>query len=239
MEHNIHDIILNVESLNTNYGKAQILFDLSLHVYCGEVVVLLGRNGAGKTTVLKSIMGMVSSKSGRVFFKGKAIDKLPPYKCCALGLGYVPQDRRIFKGLTVLENLEVGRQPPSEGYEEWTPARLLELFPNLAERRNHMAGMLSGGEQQMLTIARTLMGNPELIILDEPTEGLAPVIVNQLLTTIRRLKSEGISILMAEQNLNFARSISDRACIVYQGKIRYQSPIAELSQAAYEKYCAL
>ena len=239
MEHNIQDIILNVESLNTYYGKAQILFDLSLHVCCGEVVVLLGRNGAGKTTVLKSIMGMVSSKSGRVFFKGKSIDKLPPYKCCALGLGYVPQDRRIFKGLTVLENLEVGRQPPSERYAAWTPARLLELFPNLAERRNHRAGMLSGGEQQMLTIARTLMGNPELIILDEPTEGLAPVIVNHLLTTIQRLKSEGISILMAEQNLNFARSISDRACIVYQGQIRYQSPIAELSQAAYEKYCAL
>lgn len=239
MEHNIQDIILSVESLNTYYGKAQILFDLSLRVCCGEVVVLLGRNGAGKTTVLKSIMGMVSSKSGRVIFKGKSIDKLPPYKCCALGLGYVPQDRRIFKGLTVLENLEVGRQPPSEGYAAWTPARLLELFPNLAERRNHRAGMLSGGEQQMLTIARTLMGNPELIILDEPTEGLAPVIVNHLLTTIQRLKSEGISMLMAEQNLNFARSISDRACIVYQGQIRYQSPIAELSQAAYEKYCAL
>lgn len=239
MEHNIQGIILKVESLNTYYGKAQILFDLALHVCCGEVVVLLGRNGAGKTTVLKSIMGMISSKSGRVFFKGKSIDKLPPYKCCALGLGYVPQDRRIFKGLTVLENLEVGRQPPSEGYGEWTPDRLLELFPNLAERRNHLAGRLSGGEQQMLTIARTLMGNPELIILDEPTEGLAPVIVNHLLTTIQRLKSEGISILMAEQNLNFARSISDRACIVYQGQIRYQSPIAELSQAAYEKYCAL
>jgi branched-chain amino acid transport system ATP-binding protein len=231
--------MLHIESLNTFYGRAQILFDLALDVSGAEVVVLLGRNGAGKTTALKSIVGIVSSKSGTISFKGRPIDRLPSYKCCALGLGYVPQDRRIFKSLTVNENLEVGRQPPREGFREWTPGRLFELFPNLAERRNHPAGTLSGGEQQMLTIARTLMGNPELIFLDEPSEGLAPVILNQLSQTIHRLKSEGVSILMAEQNLNFARSVGDRAYIVYRGSIRYQSAIDELSQEAYEKYCAL
>ncbi|MGD8941857.1 MAG: ATP-binding cassette domain-containing protein, partial [Desulfobacterales bacterium] len=134
---------------------------------------------------------------------------------------------------------EAGRQPPTMEYAVWTPERLFDLFPNLAERRNHLAGMLSGGEQQMLSISRTLMGNPELIILDEPTEGLAPIIVNQLTATIQRLKSEGISILMAEQNLNFTRTNCDRAYILYQGRIQYQSLITELSQEAYERYCAL
>jgi branched-chain amino acid transport system ATP-binding protein len=164
---------------------------------------------------------------------------LAPFKTCALGLGYVPQDRRIFMGLTVLENLEVGRQPPRKGFKPWTPERLFQLFPNLAERCYHTGGTLSGGEQQMLSIARTLMGNPEMIILDEPSEGLAPVIIKQLAKTIRKIKSEGISVLMAEQNLNFARSVSDRACIVYRGSIRYQSAIDDLSQEVYEKYCAL
>lgn len=239
MDHGTQDIILHIESLSTYYGRAQILFDLAFDVYRAEVVVLLGRNGAGKTTALKSIMGMVSLKSGTIFFKGRQIDNLPPYKCCALGLGYVPQDRRIFKSLSVNENLEVGRQPPREAYREWTPGRLFEIFPNLAERRDHLAGALSGGEQQMLTIARTLMGNPELMILDEPSEGLAPVILNQLSKTIRTLRSEGVSILMAEQNLNFARLVCDRAYIVYRGSIRHQSAIDELSQEVYEKYCAL
>jgi len=239
MAPNTQNIMLHIESLNTFYGRAQILFDLSLDVYRAEVVVLLGRNGAGKTTALKSIMGIVTLKSGTILFKGRPIEHLPSHKCCALGLGYVPQDRRIFNGLTVNENLEVGRQPSREGFREWTPGRLFELFPNLAERRNHLAGTLSGGEQQMLTIARTLMGNPELIFLDEPSEGLAPVILNQLSKTIHRLKSEGVSVLMAEQNLNFARSVCERAYIVYRGSIRYQSAIDELSQEAYEKYCAL
>jgi len=238
MEANPKDIMLQVESLNTFYGRAQILFNLSLKVCRGEVVVLLGRNGAGKTTALKSIMGMVSQKSGSIFFKGKPIDKLPPYRCCALGLGYVPQDRRIFNSLKVIENLEVGRQSPRKGYREWTPGRLFELFPNLADRRDHMAGTLSGGEQQMLTIARTLMGNPETIILDEPSEGLAPVILKQLSETIQRLKFERVSVLMAEQNLNFSKSVCDRLYIVYRGSMRYESAIDELSQEAYEKYCA-
>jgi branched-chain amino acid transport system ATP-binding protein len=203
-------MMLRVESINTFYGSAQILFDLTLAVKSGEVVALLGRNGAGKTTTFKSIMGIVALRRGTIYFKDQAIQSLAAFKICALGLGYVPQDRRIFKRLTVIENLEVGRQPSRKGFKPWTPERLFQLFPNLAERR-----------------------------YDEPSEGLAPVIVKQLAQTIRKIKSEGISVLMAEQNLNFARSICDRACIVYQGSIRYQSAIDDLSQEVYEKYCAL
>ena len=232
-------IILQVSGLNTFYGKAQILFDLGLEIQQGEVVALLGRNGAGKSTTFKSIMGIVRPKSGKINYKGLAIEKMPPFKTCALGLGYVPEDRRIFSGLTILENLEVGRQPAREGYEPWNPDRLFELFPNLAERRTQTGGTLSGGEQQMLTIARTLMGNPEMIILDEPSEGLAPVIVDQLALTIEKLKDEGVSILLAEQNLNFARPICDRAYIINHGAIRHESTIDALSDEVYEMYCAL
>jgi branched-chain amino acid transport system ATP-binding protein len=231
--------MLQVSGLNTFYGKAQILFDVNLVMSRGQAVVLLGRNGAGKTTTLKSIIGIVPPKSGKITYKGVSIEKLPPFKTCALGLGYVPEDRRIFSGLTVLENLEVGKQPARGGYDAWTPERLFELFPNLAERRNQAGGTLSGGEQQMLTIARTLMGNPDMIILDEPSEGLAPVIVDQLAVTIQKLKAEGVSILLAEQNLNFARYICDRAYLIYQGSICHESAIDELSEEAYEKYCAL
>ena len=232
-------IILQVSGLNTFYRKAQILFNLGLEIKQGEVVVLLGRNGAGKTTTFKSIMGIVRPKSGQINYKGQAIEKLPPFKTCALGLGYVPEDRRIFSSLTILENLEVGRQPAREGYEPWNPERLFELFPNLAERRTQAGGTLSGGEQQMLTIARTLMGNPEMIILDEPSEGLAPVIVDQLAETIQKLRDEGVSILLAEQNLTFARYICDRAYLIYHGTICHESTIDSLSNEVYEKYCAL
>ncbi len=239
MDNDNPEVMLAVESLNTFYGKAQILFDMALEVNRGEVNVLLGRNGAGKSTTLKSIMGIVSPRSGQILYKDKAIQKLPPFKTCALGLGYVPEDRRIFSKLTILENFEVGKQPARQGLEPWTPERLFELFPNLGERRHQAGGTLSGGEQQMLTIARTLMGNPEMIILDEPSEGLAPVIVEQLAQTIQRLKSEGVSVLLAEQNLNFARIVCDRAYIVYQGSVCHESAIDSLSREAYEKYCAL
>ena len=232
-------IMLQVNELNTYYGKAQILFNLGFEIRQGEVVVLLGRNGAGKTTTFKSIMGIVPPKSGNITYKGVSIDKLPPFKTCALGLGYVPEDRRIFSGLTILENLEVGKQPARRGLEAWTSERLFELFPNLAERRNQAGGTLSGGEQQMLTIARTLMGNPETIILDEPSEGLAPVIVDQLADTIQTLKDKGVSLLLAEQNLNFAKFICDRAYIIYQGSVCHESTIDTLSTEEYEKYCSI
>jgi branched-chain amino acid transport system ATP-binding protein len=239
METKTNEIMLQVNELNTFYGKAQILFNLGLEIRQGEVVVLLGRNGAGKTTTFKSIMGIVPPQSGNITYKGVSIDKLPPFKTCALGLGYVPEDRRIFSGLTILENLEVGKQPARRGLKVWTSERLFELFPNLSERRNQAGGTLSGGEQQMLTIARTLMGNPELIILDEPSEGLAPVIVDQLADIIQTLKDEGVSILLAEQNLNFAKFICDRAYIIYQGSVCHESTIDELSNEEYEKYCSI
>ncbi len=234
-----NDIMLNVEGLNTFYGKAQILFDISLKVRWGEITVLLGRNGAGKTTTFKSIMGIVSPRSGKITFKGQEIHNLSPFKTCTLGLGYVPEDRRIFSKLTIMENLEVGRQPPREGFEPWTPERLFELFPHLKVRRSQEGGRLSGGEQQMLAIGRTLMGNPEMIILDEPSEGLAPVIVQQLEKTIRELKNIGVSNLVAEQNLTFAGSVCDMAYILYHGSVCHESTMNELSKEVYEKYCAL
>jgi len=239
MEAQLNGMMLQISGLNTYYGKAQILFNLGFEIRQGEVVVLLGRNGAGKTTTFKSIMGIVPPKSGNITYKGVSIDKLPPFKTCALGLGYVPEDRRIFSGLTILENLEVGKQPARRGLEAWTPERLFELFPNLAERRNQAGGTLSGGEQQMLTIARTLMGNPEMIILDEPSEGLAPVVVDQLADTIQTLKDKGVSLLLAEQNLNFAKFICDRAYIIYQGSVCHESTIDALSNEEYEKYCSI
>ncbi|WP_457551687.1 ABC transporter ATP-binding protein [Desulfobacula sp.] len=230
---------LDVTSLNAFYGKAQILFNMSLGIDRGEVVVLLGRNGAGKTTTFKSIMGIVKPKGGKILFNGQEIQDLPPYQTCGLGLGYVPEDRRVFSRLTILENLEVGRQPERKGLEPWTYQRLFELFPNLSERRNQFAGTLSGGEQQMLTIARTLMGNPEVVILDEPSEGLAPVIVDQLAATIRQIKNEGVSILLAEQNLSFAKRICDRAYLIYHGSVCYESPLDQLDNDEYEKYCSI
>lgn len=229
-------MMLKVESINTFYGKAQIIFDLSLEVSAGEVAVLLGRNGAGKTTTFKSIMGMVPVVSGKTIFNHTRIEHLPPYKIFRSGLGYVPEDRRIFTGLSIMENLEVARQPSRPGLKPWTPERLLELFPNLGEKPGQCGANLSGGEQQMLTIARTLMGNPQMIILDEPSEGLAPVIVEQLAKILGKLKEEGVSVLLAEQNLNFAKSVCDRAYIVQQGRVCHESLMAELSMETYERY---
>jgi len=233
------DIILEVNAINSFYGKAHILHDLSLEMKRGTVAVLLGRNGVGKSTTLKSIMGIVTPKGGGITFKREPIMGLPPYKICALGLGYVPEDRRIFAGLTTMENLEVGKRPAREGLEAWTPERLFDLFPNLGGMKNRLGGQMSGGEQQMLTIARTLMGNPELIILDEPSEGLAPVIVDQLGNTITRLKQEGVSILLAEQNLNFARAICDRVFIVDHGHVCFDDAISNLSDEVCELHLAV
>ncbi len=237
MRENQH--ILTLSNVNTFYGKAQILFDMSLAMSPGEAAVLLGRNGVGKSTTFKSIIGFVVPKSGEIRFKGHDITGLPPYKICSMGLGYVPEDRRIFTGLTVMENLEVGRRPPRERFEPWTPQRLFELFPNLAAVSKHLGGQISGGEQQMLTIARTLMGNPEMIILDEPSEGLAPVIVDQLANTIKNLKDNNVTVLLAEQNLNFARRICDRAFIVDHGRVCHESTITDLTDDVCEMYLAV
>jgi branched-chain amino acid transport system ATP-binding protein len=220
--------MLSVSGLNTYYGRAHILADVALEIAKGEVVVLLGRNGAGKSTTMKSIMGLVPVASGRVAFDGADIAGRVPHEIARAGLGYVPEERRIFTDLTVMENLEVGRQRARQGTPEWTAERLFAIFPNLAEMRDRPGGRMSGGEQQMLTIARTLMGNPRAILLDEPSEGLAPVIVEQMANTIRALKFEGLTVLLSEQNLHFATLVSDRAYIIEKGRIRYQGTIAKL-----------
>ena len=201
---------LDVQAVNAFYGKAQILFEMSLGIGRGEVVVLLGRNGAGKTTTFKSIMGIVKPRGGKILFNGQEIQDLAPYKTCALGLGYVPEDRRVFSRLTVLENLEVGRQPARKDLEPWTTERLFELFPNLAERRDQDGGTLSGGEQQMLTIARTLMGNPEVIILDEPTAALGVRESAKVLSLIQDLRERGISVILISHNMPQVFEVADR-----------------------------
>jgi branched-chain amino acid transport system ATP-binding protein len=224
--------MLRIADLNTYYGRAHILADLALQANRGEVVVLLGRNGAGKSTTMKSVIGLVPAAGGQIEFEGKRIDYLPPHKIAQLGLGYVPEERRIFTELTVMENLDVGKQPPREGAPTWTPERLFELFPNLGRMRDRPGGRMSGGEQQMLTIARSLMGNPRLILLDEPSEGLAPVIVEQMAKTILQLKAEGLAVLLSEQNLHFAQMVADRAYIIEKGRIRYEGSMAELAADA-------
>lgn len=221
--------MLEVEAINTFYGKAQVLRDLSLSVPRGHVVALLGRNGAGKTTTMKSIMQLVRTRSGRITFDGQDISALPAYRIARLGVGYVPEERRIFTDLTVAENIEVGRQPPRDGAVTWTEEMLFELFPNLAERRNNRGKALSGGEQQMLTIARTLMGNPRLVLLDEPSEGVAPVIVEQMANVIRKLKREGMTVLLSEQNLYFARAVADLAVIIEGGERMFAGTLDELA----------
>ncbi|MGZ2259389.1 ABC transporter ATP-binding protein [Roseobacter sp. A03A-229] len=221
--------MLEVQEINSFYGKAHVLRDLSFDVPKGEVVALLGRNGAGKSTTMKSVMQIVRTASGTVRFEGRDISTLPPHKIAKLGVGYVPEDRRVFSDLTVVENLVVGYQPPREGSVTWTQDMLFDLFPNLAERRGNRGKALSGGEQQMLTIARTLMGNPSLVLLDEPSEGVAPVIVEQMARVITQLKSEGLTVLLSEQNLHFARAVADRAIIIESGARVYSGTFAELN----------
>ena len=220
--------MLEVSNLTSKYGRAQILNGVSLSLGEHEVVALLGRNGAGKSTTMKCIMGLVTTKAGDVRYDGRSLMKLPPHMICRAGIGYVPEERRIFPELTIEENLEVGRRPRREGAPEWTLEHLFALFPNLAERRRNLGKQLSGGEQQMLTIARTLMGNPKAILLDEPSEGIAPVIVEQMARVIAELKSEGLSVLLSEQNLHFARAVSDRAIIIEKGTLRFDGSFAEL-----------
>jgi branched-chain amino acid transport system ATP-binding protein len=224
--------MLAVAGLHAYYGRAHILADVSLEARAGEVVALLGRNGAGKSTAMKAIMGLVPPAEGAVEFAGRRIDRLAPHRIARLGLGYVPEDRRIFTELTVMENLEVGRQPPRDGAPLWTEERLFALFPNLAAMRDRPGGRMSGGEQQMLTIARTLMGNPRCVLLDEPSEGLAPIIVEQMGHSIRALKSEGLSILLSEQNMHFSLGVADRAYIIEKGRIRFAGSMAELAADA-------
>ena len=232
---------LEAHKLDCFYGRAQILFGVTLKVAAGEAVALLGRNGAGKTTTLRSIIGLARNTRGRVVFDGRDISGMSTGRIVRRGLGYVPEDRRIFADLTVDENLTVGEQPPRPGAPHWTRERLFALFPNLAELRGRPAGQISGGEQQMLTIARTLMGNPSLIMLDEPSEGLAPLIVQRMAAAVREMKREGLGVLLAEQNLRFARAISDRAYIIEKGRIRFEGTLSTLlaDEAVARAYLAV
>ena len=228
------DVLLQASGLCAWYGAAQILFDVDLQVRKGEVVALMGRNGAGKSTTLKALIGMVEKRRGSVHFMGHDLSRSEPHVAARRGLGFVPEDRRVFTDLTVLENLDVGRQPPrrwpdGSAAPQWTPERLFQLFPNLGEMPDRPGGRMSGGEQQMLTVARTLMGNPYLVLLDEPSEGVAPVIVEQMAHMILELKEQGVSILLSEQNMHFAELVSDRAYVLEKGQIRYQASMEELA----------
>jgi branched-chain amino acid transport system ATP-binding protein len=225
--------LLAVEGLDAHYGAAQILFGMSLDLKPGEAVALMGRNGAGKSTTMKSLMGLVSRRARHMTFRGHDISRYKPYEIAQLGLGYVPEDRRIFSDLTVTENLEIGRQAPRVGFdgktiEPWSLERLFAYFPNLADARMRAAGRMSGGEQQMLAIARTLMGNPYAILLDEPSEGIAPVIIDQIADIIGLLKANGVAILLSEQNLAFAASVSDRVYVLEKGEVKFSGTMRML-----------
>jgi branched-chain amino acid transport system ATP-binding protein len=220
--------MLEIAGLDAYYGRAHILQGVAFAMKRGEVLALMGRNGAGKSTTMKAVMGLVPPAGGSVSFEGQAVQGREPFEIARLGMGYVPEDRRVFSELTVMENLSVGQRPPREGAPHWTPERLFALFPNLGRMRDRPGGAMSGGEQQMLTIARTLMGNPKLVLLDEPSEGLAPVIVEEMAKTILALKSEGLTVLISEQNLHFAGNVADRAAIIEKGVIRFTGTMDEL-----------
>ncbi len=222
-------MILEVNDIYTSYGLSQILFGISLNVDEGECVALLGRNGVGKTTTLRSIMGLTAPKQGSVVYKGQDITGRPAFRVAKLGVGFVPEERRIFPDLTVRENLETGRKPGSSpNGKEWTIDRVNQVFPILEALGDRKGGHLSGGEQQMLTVGRTLMGNPDLLLLDEPSEGLAPLVVRDLSEQIAHLKEEGMTILLCEQNAKFATALSDRAYIIEKGQVRFGGTIDEL-----------
>ena len=234
------DILLDIHRLAAFYGRAQILFDVSLVLRRGEVAALMGRNGAGKSTTLKAIIGLVERRAERLIFDGRSLLGLPSFRAARLGLGYVPEERRIFTDLTVFENLEVGRRAAGTS-TPWTPERLFRIFPNLADMRGRRASEMSGGEQQMLAIGRTLMGNPKAVLLDEPSEGLAPVVVELMGEAVRAMKGEGVAVLLCEQNLAFAGAVADRAYVIDRGQIRFEGAMNEVSQdeAVRETYLAV
>ena len=232
-------MLLEVNNINTYYGISHILFDVSIQVGKGEVVCVLGRNGVGKTTLLRSIMGLTLPRSGNISFNGTALRGKRPFEIAYLGIGFVPEDRIIFPDLTVKENLEMGLKKGQKG--PWTLERVYQIFPILKTRQTQMGGTLSGGEQQMLTIARTLMGNPELLLLDEPTEGLSPLIVKELEVQIRALKEEGMTILLSEQNSKVTLNLSDRAYILEKGQVKWDGAVDLLreNQEILKRYLGL
>jgi branched-chain amino acid transport system ATP-binding protein len=231
--------LLSVEEIYTSYGLSQVLFGVSLEVTAGECVCLLGRNGVGKTTTMRSIMGLTPPRRGRVVWKGADITGKPSHQVAHAGIGFVPEDRRIFADLTVWENLDVASRARGDG--GFTVERVVALFPKLSELMHRQGGFLSGGEQQMLTIARTLMGNPELLLLDEPSEGLAPLVVDHLREQIGHLKEQGLTILLAEQNVGFCLELADRVYVLEKGRIRYEGSAREFreDESIRRQYLAL
>lgn len=228
--------LLRVRNLSARLGTAQLLFDVDFEANAGEVLVLVGRNGAGKSTTLKAIMGLARGIAGEIEFAGRSILGKAPHDIARLGLGYVPEERRIFTGLTVAENLEVGRMPTRANVSDaprWSIERVCELFPKLKEMLDRPGGHMSGGEQQMLTIARTLMGNPRAILLDEPSEGLAPIVVERIVESIKELKREGLCVILSEQNMHFARAVADRAVVIERGTVVAAGAFAEIESRAY------
>jgi branched-chain amino acid transport system ATP-binding protein len=229
-------VLLAVEALHAHYGKSHILHGVSLQIDAGEIVCLLGRNGVGKSTTLKSIMGLVRPSRGRVLFKGSSIEGLPPYRVARLGLGYVPEERRIFPTITVRENLLMGikgKRGAKSGapHDGWSLERVYEFFPRLKERQRQRAGTLSGGEQQMLTMGRTLMGNPDLLLVDEPTEGLAPMIVEQVERILRAIHASGTPVLLVEQSMETALALAERVYVMSKGQIVFQGSVRELQES--------
>lgn len=216
--------LLEVDGLNVSYGLSKVLHGVSFTVDRGELVSLVGRNGVGKSTTMRSVMGLVVPRSGTVRWKGRDITRRAPHLNSQDGMGYVPEDRRIFASLTVWENLDVARLPARDGAEPWDEERVFDMFPDLGTFRDRAGGLLSGGQQQMLTIGRTLMGNPELILLDEPSEGIAPVVVESIRLKIDELKATGVSIVLAEQNLDFVLSLSDRIYVLEKGSVVAEGP---------------
>jgi branched-chain amino acid transport system ATP-binding protein len=221
--------LLELDGLNAFYGRAHVLFGVSLRVDPGEVVVLLGRNGAGKSTTFKSVMGLVGVR-GAIRFRGRDVTGLTPHRVARLGIGYVPEDRQIFPQLTVAENLEIAVKPGADGRMRWMVDRLERAFPLLGSLLSRSGGALSGGEQQLVTIARTLTGNPDLLLLDEPSEGLAPALVKVLAALVAELRAEGVSVLLSEQNVRFALRVADRAYIIDSGQIRYEGSVEALRE---------
>jgi branched-chain amino acid transport system ATP-binding protein len=233
--------MLAVDGIDVFYGRAKILHGISFAARAGEIVALAGRNGAGKSTTMKAIIGLVPPAAGSIAFEGRRITGLEPYRVARLGIGYVPEERRIFTDLTVAENLAVGARPPSAGREPFTAERLVALFPNLGRSLNRSAGQLSGGEQQMLTIARTLMGNPRLLLIDEPSEGLAPVIVEEMMKAMLALKREGLTLIISEQNFAFLAAVADSVVLLERGVMRHFGRMAELAadEALRMRYLAV
>ena len=218
--------MLSIRGLETLYGSAQVLFGVDLDVAEGEVLALIGRNGAGKSTLLKSVIGLVRPARGSIVFEGRDISALPTHRIVRRGLGYVPEERRIFAGLSVRENLEVARRAPPGGTEPWTLERVFALFPQLEPMRRRLGREMSGGEQQMLAIARTLMGNPRMILLDEPSQGLAPKVAETLAAALAGLKAHGLTVLLSEQSIRFAERLADRAAVIETGQVRWLGSMA-------------